>query len=658
MNKYRVILFAAVCVAILLTSCSDNVVPPVSEQPASVTMSADPSEPPANLADELSGLWVRIDGSTATIPLTNALHDLFGGVGRQDAQLSTAIAYYSLLKGPSDLIFATYPSEKILTEARDLGIELEFIPIFKDALVFLANTENPVDGVSAQQLREIYTAKITNWKTLVGLDENIVPYQRTQSSASQTLLTNLVMDGLTPMQPPSEWVHSMGSLVEMVSSYDNARESIGYSMFYYVNNMYGSSQYKLLSVDGVKPSQETIMRGEYSLADYYYAVVRKDMPADSAARQLIAWLRTDDGQTLVAHAGYIPLWPLANDFPAETLDPGYPGDVDHSSGTGGTEFKPSTIIDDFVVNGVSKPLSDLFYDGFNYIQYINSEITSWLNSPMSSSLYSPGPISHDPPAAENAKRAFTGIPNDYPSYALVEEGNNNRYLHIDLPENNPFFNRRATLSIRLTSEISPYGTVMDDFSIIYDYDRRMLSNVDLFTLTVNLPQSSKVTERINSQLIAWTDGFPSDDGKAELLDMFVKWYADGYYLDHPEFAYRLQPSYGRWGDYLSVSYPLQTYDGPSTNKPTLYSICFDMNTGETINLAEHLPGDIPYSKGMVFAPITNFEAGTYPSEGYYQNYVPTDGSVITSAWLWGNGLGLYVTEPDGRKLQVSIYDWE
>ncbi|KPU43879.1 phosphate-binding protein PstS 1 precursor [Oxobacter pfennigii] len=652
MNKHIVILFAAVCAAILLTSCKDNVVPVEKEPPVSVTAPHEPSVPPAGLADELSGLWARIDGSTATIPLTTALHGLFSGIGSPPTHYTTANAYYNLFHGSSDLIFVTYPSEKELSEAHNLGIELDVIPIAKDALVFLANIENPVDGLSLEQLRNIYTGKITGWKALGGLDENIVPYQRTQGSGSQTLLLKLVMDGLEPMDPPSEWLaESMGALVEVVSSYDNAREAIGYSMFYYVNNMYGNSRFKLLEVDGVKPSRDTITRGEYPLEDYYYAVLRKDMPAGSPARKLIDWLLTDEGQAVAARAGYIPLRPLANIFPDESIDPVYLGDVDNSSGTGGTELKHPDAIEEVVINGVRKPLSDIFYDGFNYIRYINSEITSWMNSPKSAHF-------GNPPAAENAKRSFTGIPNNYPSYELVDYSENNRYLHINLPESNPFFNDRMTFSIRLTSDISPYGIGIDDFSVIYRYDRRILPNVDLFTLNAKLPQSPEVAERINSQLKAWTGGFPGDDGKAGLLDMFVRWYASGWVAEHSGYTYRLQPVYGRWGDYLSVSYPLQTYDGPSAHMPTLYTICFDINTGEAVNLAKHLPNDIPYSKAMVLDSITKFEQGSYPEQLSYENYVPAKRSVITSAWIWGNSLGLYVTEPDGRKLQVYIYDWE
>ena len=657
MKKRIVLLVAVVCAAFLLVSCNKNaeptVTPPETEQ-TEVPATPDDTMSYDALVKELSGLWNKIDGSTATIPLTATLHDAFGGAGNPPTHYTTPNAYTNLFLGTADLIFVTHPSENELAEAQNRGIELEIIPIVKDALVFLVNVENPVDGVSLKQLKDIYTGDITSWKQLGGLDETIVPYQRTQNSGSQTLMLKLLMDGMEPMNPPAEWVAAaMGDLVEVISGYDNARDAVGYSMFYYVNNMYGNSQFKLLGVDGVKPSRDTITRGEYPLEDYYYAVIRKDTPADSPARHLIDWLLTDEGQTLAARAGYIPLRPLENVFPDEMIDPVYLGDVDNSSGTGGTVPKPLDAIDDIVAGGVRKPLSDIFYDGFNYIQYINSEIISEMN--FSKTNFDDYEVVSS--AQDREIRPFTGIPNDYQNYEVVDVGN--RYIQITLPESNPFFDGMMSFDIRLTSDISPYGTGMpDSYSVTYLYGGRMMSNVDLFTLKVKLPQVPEVAKRINNQLETWTDAFPGDEAKEKLLRSFVTWYTSDWENVSPEFAYRLQPFHGQWENYLSVGYSLQTYDGPSSNMPTLYAICFDMDTGKTVNLIEHLPHDIPYENSMTFDAITKFEAGTYPEQAFYEGYTPAEGSVITSAWLWGDSLGMQVAEPDGRKLQLGIYNWK
>ncbi|MDR1158099.1 MAG: substrate-binding domain-containing protein [Oscillospiraceae bacterium] len=666
MNRRTAIVLAAVFAALLLTSCGGDAeqVSPFGAPSETVTASPkaaatpDPTAQPIALkGDELQDLWRRIDGSTATIPLTTALHDHFGGVGDPPTHYTTPDAYHNLCDSRANIIFATYPSEDELVEARGQNVELEIVPIAKDALVFLVNAENPLDGVSQKQLRGIYTGEITNWKTLSGLDESVVPYQRTSNSGSQTLFIKLLMGDLEPMRPPTEWIaETMGGLVEAVSGYDNAQNAVGYSMFYYVNNMYGSDRFKLLSVDGVKPSRDTITRGAYPLEDHYYAVIRKNTPADSPARKLVAWLLTDEGQTLIAKAGYIPLRPLENIFPDASIDPIYLGDVDNSSGTGGTKPKPDEA-DEMVVNGVREPLSDIFYDGFNYIRYINSEIVNHMNAPKSAYAYSELPDL--PLLSESVKRPFTGIPNNYTNYELWDDTYRRiKYLRIILPEGNPFFNRTIGFDVRLTGDISPYGTAADEWPlrVMYDYAGRLLPNVNIYTMRVSMPQSPEVAERINEQLAAWYDGFPRQDDKVELIDKFVK------LKDNPDYVYNFQPLYGQWDDYLSVSYVLQNYDGPANNAPMVYTIGFSLVTGQEITLADKLPQDIPYLRGMAMvfdSMITQMEEGERFLRTIYENdYTPAEGSVITSAWLLDNSLGLYVTEPDGRKLQATIYDFK
>jgi hypothetical protein len=425
--------------------------------------------------------------------------------------------------------------------------------------------------------------------------------------------------------------------------------------------MYGNDRFKLLSVDGVKPSRDTIMRGEYPLEDHYYAVMRKDTPADSPVRKLVAWLLTDEGQTLAAKAGYIPLRPLENAFPDASIDPIYLGDVDHSSGTGGTKPKPDAA-DELVMNGVRKPLSDIFYDGFNYIRYINSEIVSYMNTPESAHQYSvslSGPL-----LSESVKRPFTGIPNNYTNYELRDTYNNVRYLHIILPEGNPFFNGIIGFDIRLTDDISPYGTAAGKWPlrVVYDYAGRLRPHVDFYTMRVRMPQSPEVAERINERLDAWYDGFLRQDDKVEIIDGFVKWCAE--LMDNPDYVHDFQPFYELWDDYLSVSYVLLIDYSLTENAPMVYTISFSLVTGEEVDLADKLSRDFPYRESRIFDPITKFDINTksgdeiFLSRTIYEGYTPAEGSVITSAWLVRNSLGLYVAEPDGRTLQVSIYDWK
>ena len=110
---------------------------------------------------------------------------------------------------------------------------------------------------------------------------------------------------------------------------------------------------------------------------------------------------------------------------------------------------------------------------------------------------------------------------------------------------------------------------------------------------------------------------------------------------------------------VSVSYLLQTFDEPYSVMPMIYTICFDINTGLVVNLADMLPADFNYLNTGIYIPysFTNLDPGDYPARNYLQDgYVPAEGSVITDAWIIDGYLYLYITEPDGRVLQSSIWE--
>ncbi len=299
--------------------CQPAAAPPVSGTGSAGTGSAKTSESPTGTTapgkaeDPYAGLWDRIDGSTATIPLTEGILADRLGISPEEAasravHSKTDMAYRNLIYGQADLIFVTAPSEEVLASAQEERVELEVIPVTKDALVFLVNAENPVDSLTQQQLVDIYTGQITNWEEAGGSDAAIKPFQRPLASGSQTLFLQLLMKDVEPTQAtPDLEMASMGGLIDAVADYDNAASSLGYSVFYYATDMYLSNQVKLLEVDGVKPTKETIAAGEYPLGSYYYAVMRKDTAAGHPARRMVDWLLSSEGQAVAEKAGYVPL---------------------------------------------------------------------------------------------------------------------------------------------------------------------------------------------------------------------------------------------------------------------------------------------------------------------------------------------------------------
>lgn len=302
-----------------LSGCQE----PASASSGSVSAAPD-SAAPASAADP-GGDWLLtpaeypvVDGSTACIPLMAAMLHETTGMDLTEAQTSITVSttgyawermavYYDPAYSEPMLLVVYEAPDYIQQEIEAEGTQLEVTPIGLDALVFMVNEQNPVQSLTRQQLIDIYTGKITNWQQVGGEDLEIVAFQRSPDSGSQALFLKLAMDGQTPMEAPTELAPTeMGELVDQLASYNNAGSAIGFSVYYYIDQMYSQPGLRLMAVDGVTPSSETIGDGSYPYCNPFYAAIRADTPADSPARLLYDWLCSDAGTACVEGAGYVP----------------------------------------------------------------------------------------------------------------------------------------------------------------------------------------------------------------------------------------------------------------------------------------------------------------------------------------------------------------
>ena len=258
----------------------------------------------------------RIDGSTACIPLMAQMLHETTGISLEEAESTISVSttgyawqniLYSEWSDSPQLLLVYEAPEFIQQQVAESGVELEVKPIGRDALVFLANEDNPVDNLTTQQLLNIYSGEATNWKQVGGADIPIVAYQRSEDSGSQTMFRKLLIQDNPLMDAPSELAPGgMGELVDQVASYNNTANALGFSVYYYIEQMYRQPGLKLLSVDGVAPTDATIENQSYPLCNDFFAVIRADAPADSPERLLYDWLTTDAGVQCLRTAGYVP----------------------------------------------------------------------------------------------------------------------------------------------------------------------------------------------------------------------------------------------------------------------------------------------------------------------------------------------------------------
>ena len=218
-------------------------------------------------------------------------------------------AYMNLIEGKNDVIIASRDiSRNEKAAAESLGVELETTPLATDALVFIVNPNNPVKNLTSDQLRRIYTGEITNWKEVGGVDHAITPYIRDADSGSQEKMETLVMNGLT-MIDGTYMPEIIGS--QMISPYAQIEYNeygIGYTPFFYCTAMVRDLlKVKMLSIDGVPPSKESLRENKYPFVSSIYAAVRKSESHESMAYKLYQFLHTQEGADMIDESGYIAI---------------------------------------------------------------------------------------------------------------------------------------------------------------------------------------------------------------------------------------------------------------------------------------------------------------------------------------------------------------
>lgn len=260
--------------------------------------------------------WPYIGGSLALLPLAEAVTAAALDIPRAEAselvllENSTTWNYNQLVDGEFDLLLAYEPSQEAIDYAAEKGFAWEMQPIGRDALVFIANIDNPVQELSSQQIIDIYTGKITDWSALGGNPAAIIPYQRNRDSGSQTLFDLFFPLGEDLMEPPSEQiVGSMIGLLEVIADYDNSVDALGYTVYYYLTNMETDklSRSQVLAVDGVEATNESIASGEYPYTNDFYVVIPADLPENDPARVLFNWICSDQVKELGENENYVML---------------------------------------------------------------------------------------------------------------------------------------------------------------------------------------------------------------------------------------------------------------------------------------------------------------------------------------------------------------
>ena len=209
-------------------------------------------------------------------------------------------------KKNTDIFIGAAPSTAQIKYAEECGTVFEYTQIGWEAFVFFVHKDNPIDSLTADQIRGIYSGEITNWSQVGGNDEEIVPFQRDEGSGSQSMMLRfMTMGGASLIEPDiEELIGFMGGIVEQVASYKNQTSSIGYSFRYYIEGIVCHPDIKMIAVDGIAPTADNIRNNTYPIITPVYAVTYENNPNPNVAL-LIDWMLSEEGQYIIKESGYV-----------------------------------------------------------------------------------------------------------------------------------------------------------------------------------------------------------------------------------------------------------------------------------------------------------------------------------------------------------------
>jgi len=188
--------------------------------------------------------------------------------------------------------------EKLRDRYNNPGVE---IATARDGLAVYVNAQSPLTELTLDQLKGIFTGKITSWKDLGGPDAKIIPYSRENSSGTYVFFKEHVLDNadFTPR------AQNMPGTAAVVNAVSKERFAIGYGGAAYAKGIKVLKVKQGATAPAIGPSDATIKDGTYPLSRPLFFYVRAKPSAEIKA--FTDWVLSAEGQGVVTTVGYFPI---------------------------------------------------------------------------------------------------------------------------------------------------------------------------------------------------------------------------------------------------------------------------------------------------------------------------------------------------------------
>lgn len=253
----------------------------------------------------MAGALVGCGGSSNGKSGDEVTISVSGSTSMEDVMGKIAEAYESENEGVSIEINAVGSSAgikdtlngvaEIGMSSRDLKDEeinegAEGTAVAYDGIAVILNPANKVTNLTLNQLKQIYTGKVTNWKQVGGEDSPIVVVSREDGSGTRDAFQEIVGYKSSELIADATITDASGNLKTTVAQNKNA---IGFVSFSYVDDSVSA-----VEIEGVKPEAELAKNGEYKLSRPFLVITKKDNLTENG-QKFIDFILSEDGQKIV-----------------------------------------------------------------------------------------------------------------------------------------------------------------------------------------------------------------------------------------------------------------------------------------------------------------------------------------------------------------------
>lgn len=246
---------------------------------------------------------LQIEGSTTVGPIADAFTEAFN---KTYPDVKITVTKNGSGNGAAALIdkrcdiamMSRFMKLEEFTAAVGKGVMPVAHTIALDGVCIIVHPSNPVTDINTQQLHDIYTGKIKNWKELGGPDMPIVVVSRDTSSGTYETFDHFIMKK-----------EKMDASVEYVSSNPqvHARVKTTLGAIGYVGVGFLDSEVKGLKVNGITPSKETISKGVYPLSRPLFLFTNGYPQLGSLSYNFCIFYLSEKGQEIINGKGFVPV---------------------------------------------------------------------------------------------------------------------------------------------------------------------------------------------------------------------------------------------------------------------------------------------------------------------------------------------------------------